>query len=433
MGLRTRQEGAVGLLILAGLGLFGGLILWIQSVGFGQQRYRVTIEFEDAKGMQVGAVLRYRGVEIGQAVAVRPTSRAVEVDVDISQANLRISSDAIVAAQSAALLGEKYMDLVAQAPLDNEENLPLPLDPACNPEVIICEGSRLVGIAPADLTDLIRSSNQIAELFTNPLILAALEEFAQGAGEATGSIKGITDGVAELTTSLNTEIGTLGNTLTSVGNAADEIQVAASGIQATASEIQGATAEARSILEENRSTISTTLQGLGQASDRLTVLMGNLNPAVQEIAQGEILENLDVLTQNLRQTSAQLLVAGRALNSPENVQVLQELLDSARTTFQNTQKITTDLDDLTGDPALRNDLRQLLQGMGQLFGAAEQLDQEVQALRLLSPNSPPAPRPTWVSDQEWRSWRRDVVLLQRLLDEMDAKQPAAQNSGNTPP
>jgi len=37
-----------------------------------------------------------------------------------------------------------------------------------------------------------------------------------------------------------------------------------------------------------------------------------------------------------------------ALNNPTNLLVLQQTLDSARVTFQNTQKITSDLDELTG-------------------------------------------------------------------------------------
>jgi len=50
--------------------------------------------------------------------------------------------------------------------------------------------------------------------------------------------------------------------------------------------------------------------------------------------------------------SANLRDISNALNSPTNLLVLQQTLDSARVTFQNAQKITSDLDELTGDPAL---------------------------------------------------------------------------------
>lgn len=414
MGLRTRQEGAVGLLILAGLGLFGGLIAWIQSVGFGQQRYRVVVEFEDAKGMQVGAVLRYRGVEIGKAVAIRPTSRSVEVEVEVTAATLRIPGDSIVEAQSAALLGEKYMDIITQDELDDEESLPLPTDPSCNPEVIVCEGSVLVGVAPADLTDLIRSSNQIAELFTNPLIVAALEEFASGAGEATAGLTDITNGFAELTTSLNAEMDNLSTTISDVGGAAVEIQATA--------------VEARSVLEDNRPALAQTLKGFNGASDGLIALMGDLSPAVRRVTQGEMIENLETLSKNLRQASAQLVIAGRAINSAENSQMLQDLLESARATFQNTQKITTDLDELTGDPKLRDDVRRLLQGVGELFGAADQLDRQIAAINDLSPDSNlEAVEQVWDS-QAWYTWQQEAAELQALLNELDSVEGIARPS-----
>lgn len=423
MGLRTRQEGAVGLLIVAGLGLFGGLIAWIQSVGLGQQRYRVVVEFEDAKGMQVGAVLRYRGVEIGKAVQIRPNSRTVSVEVEVTAPTLRMPGDSIVEVQSAALLGEKYMDIVTQEEMENEDSLPLPTDPSCNPEVIVCEGSILVGIAPPDLTDLIRSSNQIAELFTNPLIVTALEEFASGAGQATSGLTDITKNFAELTTSLNAEMGNLSTTITNVGTAANEVGAAAGEIQATAG-------EARSILEDNRSALTQTLNGFSNASDGLVALMGDLSPAVQRVTQGEMLDNLETLSKNLRQTSAQLVVAGRALNSPENTQMLQDLLESARTTFQNTQKITTDLDELTGDPNLRDDVRRLLQGVGQLFGAAEQLDRQLEALNELAPDDNLEAAGSVWNSQEWYTWQQEATELQALLNELDARDRGA-NKANT--
>lgn len=418
MVVRKNQEGPVGLLILAGVGLFAGLIAWIQGVGLGQQRYRITVEFENAKGMQVGAVLNYRGVEIGKALAIRPTSTAVEVEVEIYQPELRIPWDSTIEVESSALLGDKYMNLIVHSPLTDETNLPLPVDPACNPEVIICDGSRVAGVAPPDLTDLIRSSNEIAELFTNPLLLAGLQEVLQGAGEATGGLKGVTQGFSTLATSLNSQVDNLGNTITTMGTAAGEIQTTA--------------VSARNVLEENRGAIGLTLRSFGNASDNLTNLMGDLTPAVQQVTQGEMVDNLEVLTKNLRQASASLAIAGRAINDPENVQLLQETLDSARVTFQNAQKITSDLDELTGDAEVRDNLRRLLDNMGRLFGTAERLDRQVQALKVLSPPGSALEQiddDAWVS-ADWATWQEDVANLQALLDQMDRAAAAGAAAGS---
>jgi len=60
---------------------------------------------------------------------------------------------------------------------------------------------------------------------------------------------------------------------------------------------------------------------------------------------------------NAAQASANLRDISNALTGPTNLLVLQQTLDSARVTFQNAQKITSDLDELTGDPAFRENIR----------------------------------------------------------------------------
>jgi phospholipid/cholesterol/gamma-HCH transport system substrate-binding protein len=61
--LRSRaiREGTVGLFALLGLAIFGGLALWLRGGGFGQEVYNFTAEFTDVSGLQVGAIVRYRG------------------------------------------------------------------------------------------------------------------------------------------------------------------------------------------------------------------------------------------------------------------------------------------------------------------------------------------------------------------------------------
>jgi phospholipid/cholesterol/gamma-HCH transport system substrate-binding protein len=53
---------------------------------------------------------------------------------------------------------------------------------------------------------------------------------------------------------------------------------------------------------------------------------------------------------------------------------LRETLDSARATFANAKKITADLDELTGDPKLRSNIRNLINGLGGLLSTAPNLD-----------------------------------------------------------
>lgn len=111
--------------------------------------------------------------------------------------------------------------------------------------------------------------------------------------------------------------------------------------------------------------------------------LGGLSPAVNRFTQGELLQNLEALSANAAQASANLRDVTKGLNDPNNVLVLQKTLDSARVTFENTQKITSDLDELTGDPKFRENLRQLVNGLSGLVSSTQQMQQDVKVANTL--------------------------------------------------
>ena len=425
---RFRSEGAAGLMVIAGIALFAGLVAWVQGIGLGRKSYNITVEFADAKGMEEGTPLRYRGVEIGKATKIRPGSESVLVDVEITATDLRIPGDSVIEVLSAALLGDKYMDVFVQTSLPDDPTLPLPTDPACNPQVLICDGSELQGRALPDLADLIRTSYQLSEIFTDPLLMATVQQLGQSVVSGTSGLSGLGENVTTLTKSLNGQMGNLEKALTSVGGAATEITT-------TAGEIKNTAVTAREILEANRTVIALTMGNFGTASEDLITLMSDLNPVITEVHDGELLNNLEVLAENLRRSSAKLLVATNAMSDPSNVQLLQETLDSARMTFQNAQKITTDLEELSGDARLRNDIRRLLGGLGGLFGRAEQLEQQVQATQSLMQSTTGQPLAVeGLGTTDWDSWRQTVAdLNQRLAESTLGASPESTSPASATP
>jgi len=67
-----------------------------------------------------------------------------------------------------------------------------------------------------------------------------------------------------------------------------------------------------------------------------------LTPTLNRVNQGELIQNLETLSANAAQVS--ICAMSLTPHNPTNLLVLQQTLDSARVTFQNTQKITSDLD-----------------------------------------------------------------------------------------
>lgn len=65
MRLWIIREGLVGLLILFGLGLFGVLMFWFKGVELGKCSYKFIVEFESVFGIELGILVRYRGIDVG--------------------------------------------------------------------------------------------------------------------------------------------------------------------------------------------------------------------------------------------------------------------------------------------------------------------------------------------------------------------------------
>ena len=202
--------------------------------------------------------------------------------------------------------------------------------------------------------------------------------------------------IDQISTNTNQTINRVGTTVTRVGTnadrtvqrvgvAADRFGTTTEQFSVTAGQVGSLATNINSLVTNNQASLVATLDNLSKTSAELRTVVSNLNPAVNRIAQGELIKNLETLSANAAQTSANLRDLTGTLNNPLTLLVLQQTLDSARVTFQNAQKITSDLDDLTGDPAFRNNLRNLINGLSDLVSSTNQLQQQVEVARFLTP------------------------------------------------
>ncbi|MFB2976664.1 MlaD family protein [Microseira sp. BLCC-F43] len=174
-------------------------------------------------------------------------------------------------------------------------------------------------------------------------------------------------------------------TVQRVGITADRFGATAEQLGVTAGQVGSLATNINNLVTNNQASLVATLDNLSKTSAELRTVVSNLNPAINRIAQGELIKNLETLSANAAQTSANLRDLTGAINNPFTLLVLQQTLDSARVTFQNAQKITSDLDDLTGDPAFRNKLRNLVNGLSDLVSSTNQLQEQVEVARFLTP------------------------------------------------
>lgn len=375
MRSRTVREGSVGLLLLLGLGLFAGLILWLRGFSVGQRTYKVTIDFANVAGMEVGTAVRYRGVVVGKITKTRPGPNGVEVEVEISPADLLIPKDVTVESNQSGLLGSTSIDINPVKPLTTTVAAK-PLDANCNNEVIVCNKARLTGRVGVSVDELLRSSMNFANAYSSPSFVADVQTVTRNSAQAAAEVaalsrefKGVAKTVKQQVATLSASSRNVDRTVTKLGLTADQVN---------------------SLLAANRSNLVGTLSNINVITAQLRTTVATLNPVVSQVQQGNLIQNLETLSANAAQASANLRDVSTALNSPSNLTVLQQTLDSARVTFQNVQKITSDLDELTGDPAFRVNVRKLVNGLSGLVSSSQQLQQQAQLAQILTPIAQPA-------------------------------------------
>ncbi len=387
MRSRTVREGSVGLLILLGIGLLGGFILWLRGVQLNKRSYTAIVSFANVGGMQNGATVRYRGVKVGSITAIRPGANGVEVEMEISPADIIIPRNAVIEANQSGLISEVSIDITPQTQLSPQLIAAKPLDENCDRNLIICNGSRLQGQIGVSLDALIRSSTNFASVYGNRKLYADLNNAVNNAASAAASVTALTRELEVLSKSTRQQLGTFSGAATSVQQAANEISNSTSKtitqFGTTADKLNSTTANVNRLVNNvdnlvttNRSTLVSTLDNLNRASEQLQVTFGGLSPTINRFNQGQLIQNLETLSANAAAASANLRDASTALNNPNNILVLQQTLDSARVTFANAQKITSDLDELTGDPQFRRNVREIVNGLSGLVSSTQQLQQQ---------------------------------------------------------
>ncbi|MFK0730260.1 MAG: MlaD family protein [Gloeotrichia echinulata HAB0833] len=401
MRSRTFREGSVGILILVGLGVFGLVVLWLNRFTSTRNSYKVIVEFANAGGMQKGAPVRYRGVKIGAISAIRPGPNAVEVEIEIAQSDLIIPKDVVIEANQSGLISESIIEITPQKPLSSGVVASKPLDPNCDRNLIICSGSRLKGDIGISLDRLVRSSTDLATTYNNPKFYQNVNKLLENSSVAASSVTDLTRDLRGLTKNAQTQLGTFSATANTVqqatnqltasstktldqfGTTAKEFRSTAKQFTLTASQANRLLTNLDNLVTSNRSGLLNTLDNISKTSNKLLMIVNSFTPAVNRLSQGELLKNLETLSANAAEASANLRDASKALNDPNNLVLVQKTLDSARATFENTQKITADLDHLTGDPTFRENLRRLVNGLSKLVSSTDQMQQQVQVATTL--------------------------------------------------
>jgi phospholipid/cholesterol/gamma-HCH transport system substrate-binding protein len=382
MQSRVVREGSVGLLLLLGLGTTIGIIAWLKGVQMGGQ-YSLAVELSDAIRLNPGSPVLYRGVKVGRVRSLTPSVYGVTAQVDIAPASFVIPRDSEVSVTQSGFIGQVELSIQPRTTFDRTASYPelSPFQPKCDKSLILCDGDRINGTIGANFDELIRSTSKLTALLSDSKIIdnanATLKTFNTTARTIT-----------QLSRNANTTLGNANTTLKDVSVTANGFTGLSRDAQQQLKQIGTATGSVAKaadnvtgLVQDNRKTLITTLGNLQDTSKDLKVAVKSLSPILSRVENGKLLDNLETLADNGAKASANLKSLSTTLNNPVTLLGLAQTLDSARVTFQNTQKITTELDQVTGDPKFRQNLLKLINGLSKLVSSSQTLDQQLTALR----------------------------------------------------
>lgn len=405
---RLFREGLIGLFLLSGLLAFGMLIFFLRQNQLRGGNYQLKLLFDNAGGLREGARVLYRGVVVGRINTIQPTASGVEVVAEIDK-GLAIPKNVTVSTIRSGLLGEVNVNITPLQALDETQKIS-PLDKDCKQKgLILCNGQQVTAKASPDFTE---SLARLAEGLDNQNFLEnlnqtilkankALDEFTLLSQEVTKTTKILTAEMDSLAKSVNENLEKLGDTAEVITTTAQSLSQTAQTVDAqvrkvgdtTNTQIQRLGSEYTALalqlrmLSFNLNNLiadnKNNLQKMGENIVQLTETTNTLLSQVEGKDVGKIAKNLSQISDNLVKISNDLTTVSAQLNNPATLVTLQQTLDSARVTFANTAKITSDIEEFTGDPQFKRNLRRLIDGLSNLVSYTDLLEKQVELAIML--------------------------------------------------
>ncbi|MBF2057266.1 MAG: MCE family protein [Cyanobacterium sp. T60_A2020_053] len=395
---RLAREGTLGLFIILGGVIFGGLVFFLRGMTLGQDTYQLRLQFDNVGGLREGGRVLYRGMEVGKITAITPDVNGIEVITDIDS-TLKIPKDLLVETTQSGLLGEIIITMSPQSQLTDGARQINPLSPECNEQnEIICDQDVIKGQFSGDL---IASMTKLTVLLSDPVFFGQLNQAVVNTAKAGENVALLSNDLSAFIASTRKDLDKLSTVADSViatsesfANTAnvtsEQINRLADQFSTTATEISALTRNTNELIENNKSTLNETVVSLSETSKEATQLIKNANNVVgkldrtlDQVDTVAMAENINQAIANLETITNNLNAVSQELNNPTNLVALQQTLDSARVTFANTAKITSDIDDLTGDAQFRDNVRRLVDGLSSLISYTDMLEKQVELATIL--------------------------------------------------
>lgn len=351
----------VGLAVLAAFGLLVVATFSLRRVNVGST-YLTRVAFTDAQGIQEGAYVRVRGVNLGtvEAVDLGDNARAV-LTLRMRKAYQIRPQDSIKIVGGLFSFSPPYVEVTpggrktaAAAPTEVLEGESTP-----STDRIMAQSDELLTRLNTLTGRMTRLTEGLAELAENPRLrnnfMRMTENFAKASDSGVvvaRNMVGVTEKADRLLSSFSGTAGKLDRTLTQSDSLLRSFRGTAVDTQALVRDSRTLVADTRGVMKNVSELVQNSNETVKNAGGLVTETRGTLAENREKLAA--LFDNLNHSLKNLDATLEQ---TKGFLGDPDLRANFKATAANLREATENLKNISSDVRGLTGDPKVQEDLR----------------------------------------------------------------------------
>jgi phospholipid/cholesterol/gamma-HCH transport system substrate-binding protein len=397
---------ALGIFGLVCFGVLVFLGLRLVGIPFWARSFRTVLLLPHGRGLEIGDPVTYRGVRIGEVHSIQPEAEGVAVVVDIAPADRLVPIDSLIQVAPGEKEGDRTLDIIPRKELPSDIKIAKPLDRNCDPNLILCsqgdlETTSQLQTSLRNLRLLRKQTSQTLQTIdtlgvNTDAFLAEVrqEQLVRSINLTLIALQKVIEKLSKLSDDTSGMLSTIrqNRTIEKIsqisGDGAALLQEVRrtqtlNSLNSTLVSVRGTSEEIRTFMAINRIRLTDTLTSLGQTSKQLNRSLRRLDPLAQQLEQTQLLGSLEQIATNTASLTSDLRKFSGALSDPQTLHRLRTLLAATESLILNLNKVTSDVDELTGNPRFREDVLQLIHGLSKLFSLVQKFSEQLSRAEVL--------------------------------------------------
>jgi len=366
--MRLSDAARVGITVLLATVLLIAGVFWLQRNWGAGDTYARDVTFPDAQGIQKGAYVRVRGVDVGSVSAVRLGSDAsalitLRIRKPEVEGGYRLSArDSIKIVAGVLGFSPSYIEITPNArAADAATGEPTVLVGQTGPGMneILSESDRLLHNLNTLTERMSRVSGSLAELAEDRRLRNSLIRTTDNFARVSESGVAIGKNLESTTAQANRLVGSFQGTAAQLDRTLRQTDRLMAGFRGTADESRALMRDSRALVRDTRGVV----EGAGTLVRSTNSVVENAGGLVTD-TRGTLTENrerlkevLETLNSSLKQLDGTLAEARSFLGDTELRTDFRATARNIRDATDNLKKITDDVQGLTGDPKVQEDLK----------------------------------------------------------------------------